>query len=62
MKKLLFIFILAPSMLIAQNACKTCSEFSKSKEWSQFMKCVTKEIEKTSEGSFKLLNKNNLFN
>ena len=48
MKKLLFIFILAPSMLIAQNACKTCSEFSKSKEWSQFMKCVTKKIEKNS--------------
>ena len=48
MKKLLLILILTPSMLIAQNACKTCSEFSKSKEWSQFMKCVTKEIEKTS--------------
>ena len=48
MKKLLLILILIPSMLIAQNACKTCSEFSKSKEWSQFMKCVTKEIEKTS--------------
>tara|TARA_Y100000766_G_scaffold247096_1_gene228007 strand:+ start:324 stop:725 length:402 start_codon:yes stop_codon:yes gene_type:complete len=35
-------------MLIAQNACKTCSEFSKSKEWSKFFQCVTKKIEKDS--------------
>ena len=45
MQKILLILILAPSMLIAQNACKTCSEFSKSKEWSKFMQCVTKKIE-----------------
>ena len=32
-------------MLIAQNACKICSEFSKSKEWNKFMQCVTKKIE-----------------
>ena len=48
MKKLFFVLILIPTFLIGQNACKECSEFSKSKEWSQFMKCVTKEIEKTS--------------
>ena len=41
MKKLLLIYILITSMLIAQNACKTCSEFSKSKEWSSFIECVT---------------------
>ena len=45
MKKLLLILILTPSMLIAQNACKTCSEFSKSKEWSKFIECVTNKIE-----------------
>ena len=48
MKKLLLILILSPSILIAQNACQTCSEFSKSKEWSQFMKCVTNKIEKNN--------------
>ena len=45
MKRLLSILILTPSMLIAQNACKTCSEFSKLKEWNKFMQCVTKKIE-----------------
>ena len=45
MKKLLLILILTPSMLIAQNACKACSEFSKSKEWSKFIECVTKKID-----------------
>ena len=45
MKTLLLILILTPSMLMAQSACKTCSEFSKSKEWSKFMQCVTKKIE-----------------
>ena len=45
MKKLLLILILTPAMLIAQNACKTCSELSKSKEWSKFIECVTKKIE-----------------
>ena len=45
MKKLLLILILTPSILIAQNACKTCSEFSKSKEWSKFIECVTNKIE-----------------
>ena len=45
MKKLLLILILTPSMLIAQNACKECSEFSKSKEWSKFIECVTKKID-----------------
>ena len=48
MKKLLSILILTPSMLIAQNACKTCSKFSKLKEWNQFMQCVTKKIEQKS--------------
>ncbi|MEC7646456.1 MAG: hypothetical protein VX689_03110 [Bacteroidota bacterium] len=46
MKKILIILVLAPGILIAQNACKTCSEFSKTEEWSKFMQCVTKEIEK----------------
>ena len=45
MKKILLILILTPSMLIAQNACKACSEFSKSKEWSKFIECVTKKID-----------------
>ena len=45
MKKLLLILILTPSLLIAQNACKECSKFSKSKEWSKFMECVTKKLE-----------------
>ena len=45
MKKLLLILILTPTMLIAQNACKICSEFSKLKEWSKFIECVTKKID-----------------
>tara|TARA_B100000427_G_C15076117_1_gene406317 strand:+ start:52 stop:492 length:441 start_codon:yes stop_codon:yes gene_type:complete len=45
MKKILLILILTPTILIAQNACKTCSEFSKSKEWSKFIECVTKKID-----------------
>ena len=45
MKKLFFVLILTPTLLIGQNACKECSEFSKSKEWSKFMQCVTKKIE-----------------
>ena len=45
MKKILLILILLPSILISQNACKTCSEFSTSKEWSKFIECVTKKIE-----------------
>ena len=45
LKKILLILILTPTILIAQNACKTCSEFSKSKEWSKFINCVTKKIE-----------------
>ena len=45
MKKILIILILAPCILTAQNACKTCSNFSKSEDWSKFMQCVTKEIQ-----------------
>ena len=46
MKKLLLILILSPSILIAQDACQTCSEFSKSKEWSKFIDCVSKKLSK----------------
>ena len=45
MKKLFFVLILTPTLLIGQNACKECSEFSKSKEWSKFIECVTNKIE-----------------
>ena len=45
MRKILIILILAPNILIAQNACKTCSNFSKTEDWNQFMQCVTKEIQ-----------------
>ena len=42
--KLLFL-VLLPTMSIAQYACKKCSVFSKSKQWFQFIDCVTNEIE-----------------
>jgi hypothetical protein len=44
MKKLLITLILTPGLLISQNACKTCSEFSKSNNWSDFLECVSEKI------------------
>lgn len=45
MKKILIILILFPSILIAQNACKKCANFSKTEDWNKFIECVTQEIQ-----------------
>ena len=45
MKIKLLVLVLTPIISIAQNACKACSELSKTKQWFRFIECVTHRIE-----------------
>ena len=46
-KKILFLLFLIPIAGFSQNACKKCSPFSATNNWSELLFCLSDEIKKS---------------
>jgi hypothetical protein len=47
MKKFIVFVLLIPIVGLSQNACKKCSQFSATNNWSELLLCLSDEIKKS---------------
>ena len=47
MKKFILFVLLIPILGLSQNACKKCSQFSATNNWSELLLCLSDEIKKS---------------